>query len=120
MYLSSIRSVDLHGMDRITARITVDEFITDLIRLKEQKGVIIHGIGSGILRKEVSMYLSHDKRVKEYKLDFMNPGCTVITLEDRLTKWEKRGIIWADRKERRFLCILKNMIKDHFPLEIFC
>ncbi len=35
---SSIRSVDLHGMDRITARITVDEFITDLIRLKEAKG----------------------------------------------------------------------------------
>ena len=82
MYLSSIRSIDLHGMDRITARITVDEFITDLIRLKEKKGVIIHGIGSGILRKEVSMYLSHDKRVKEYKLDFMNPGCTVITLEE--------------------------------------
>ena len=47
MYLSSIRSVDLHGMDRITARITVDEFITDLIRLKEIKGVIIHGIGTG-------------------------------------------------------------------------
>ncbi len=87
MYLSSIRSVDLHGMDRITARITVDEFITDLIRLKETKGVIIHGVGSGILRKEVAMYLKHDKRVKEYKLDFMNHGCTVITLEDRLTKW---------------------------------
>ena len=86
MYLSSIRSVDLHGMDRITARITVDEFITDLIRLKETKGVIIHGIGSGILRKEIADYLRHDKRVKEYKLDFMNPGCTVINLEDKLTK----------------------------------
>ena len=78
MYLSSIRSVDLHGMDRITARITVDEFIIDLIRLKETKGVIIHGIGSGILRKEIADYLRHDKRVKDYKLDFMNPGCTVL------------------------------------------
>lgn len=87
MYLSSIRSVDLHGMDRITARITVDEFITDLIRLKETKGVIIHGIGSGILRKEIADHLRRDKRVKEYKLDFMNPGCTVISLEDKLTKW---------------------------------
>lgn len=86
MYLSSIRSVDLHGMDRITARITVDEFITDLIRLKETKGVIIHGIGSGILRKEIADHLRRDKRVKEYKLDFMNPGCTVISLEDKLTK----------------------------------
>lgn len=86
MYLSSIRSVDLHGMDRITARITADEFITDLIRLKEIKGVIIHGIGTGVLRKEISNYLWHDKRIKEYKLDFMNPGCTIITLNDNLTK----------------------------------
>ncbi len=87
MYLSSIRSIDLHGMDRITAKITVDEFITDLIRLKEDKGVIIHGIGTGILRKEVATYLKQDRRVKEYKLDFMNPGCTIVVIEpDRLTK----------------------------------
>lgn len=87
MYLSSIRNVDLHGMDRIMAIITVDEFINDLIRLKEAKGVIIHGVGTGILRREVSNYLKHDKRIKEYKLDFMNPGCTVILLNDKLTKW---------------------------------
>lgn len=87
MYLSSIRNVDLHGMDRITAIITVDEFINDLIRLREAKGVIIHGVGTGILRREVSNYLKYDKRIKEYKLDFMNPGCTVILLNDKLTKW---------------------------------
>lgn len=86
MYLSSIRNVDLHGMGRITAIITVDEFINDLIRLKEAKGVIIHGVGTGILRREVSNYLKYDKRIKEYKLDFMNPGCTVILLNDKLTK----------------------------------
>ena len=86
MYLSSIRNVDLHGIDRITAIITVDEFINDLIRLKEAKGVIIHGVGTGILRREVSNYLKYDKRIKEYKLDFMNPGCTVILLNDKLTK----------------------------------
>ena len=68
------------------AIITVDEFINDLIRLKEAKGVIIHGVGTGILRREVSNYLKHDKRIKEYKLDFMNPGCTVILLNDKLTK----------------------------------
>jgi len=86
MYLSSIRSVDLHGMDRITAKIMVDEFISDLIKLKENKGVIIHGIGTGVLRKEVTDYLKHDKRIKEYKLDFMNPGCTIIVINDKLTK----------------------------------
>lgn len=86
MYLSSIRSIDLHGMDRITAKITVDEFINDLIRLREKEGVIVHGIGTGVLRKEVSEYLRHDRRVLEYKLDFMNPGCTIIELKDNLTK----------------------------------
>ena len=86
MYLSSIRSIDLHGMDRITAKITVDEFINDLIRLREKEGVIVHGIGTGVLRKEVSEYLRHDRRVLEYRLDFMNPGCTIIKLKDNLTK----------------------------------
>ncbi len=89
MYLSSIRSVDLHGMDRITAKIAVDEFINDLIRLKETDGVIVHGIGTGILRREVGEYLRHDKRILEYKLDFMNPGCTVIKLKNDLTKSKK-------------------------------
>lgn len=101
MYLSSIRSIDLHGMDRINAKITVSEFITDLIRLKEKEGVIIHGNGSGILRNEIANYLKHDKRVSEYKLDFMNPGCTIFKLKWRLTKYEKRGIICADIKEGR-------------------
>ena len=89
MYLSSIRSIDLHGMDRITAKIAVDEFINDLIRLKETDGVIVHGIGTGILRREVGEYLRHDKRILEYKLDFMNPGCTVIKQRNDLTKSKK-------------------------------
>ena len=120
MYLSSIRSIDLHGMDRITAKITVDEFITDLIRLKEDKGVIIHGIGTGILRKEVATYLKQDRRVKEYKLDFMNPGCTIVVIEpDRLTKWEKRGIIWADIERRGILMYTEEYDKRPFPFRDF-
>ena len=61
-------------------------YINDLIRLREKEGVIVHGIGTGVLRKEVSEYLRHDRRVLEYKLDFMNPGCTIIKLKDNLTK----------------------------------
>ena len=81
MYLSSIRSVDLHGMDRITARITVDEFITDLIRLKEIKGVIIHGIGQGIVKDEVYKCLRKNKNVINFKLNVPNIGSTTVDLK---------------------------------------
>ncbi len=77
---SKIPSVDLHGMDREIAILTVKEFIEDCIKLKYQEIMIIHGIGSGILRKSVNNYLKTNKHVLQYKLDFMNPGCTIVTL----------------------------------------
>ena len=80
MLYSGIPSIDLHGMDREIAILTVKEIIEDCIFLKYEKIVIIHGIGSGILQKSVSNYLKTNKYVVEYKLDFMNPGCTIVKL----------------------------------------
>ena len=79
MILSSYPSIDLHGMDRDYAIFKVREFIDDCYKLKYKNIVIIHGIGKGILSKTVREYLQKDKRVLEYKLDFMNPGCTLVT-----------------------------------------
>ena len=79
----NIPQIDLHGMDREIARITVKDFIGDMITLKEDICLIIHGIGQGILQKEVHNCLKQDKRVLEYKLDFMNPGCTIVKLNLR-------------------------------------
>ncbi len=81
MILSSYPSIDLHGMDRIYAIFKVKEFIDDSYKLKQKHIVIIHGIGKNILSKTVSDYLKKDKRVLEYKLDYMNPGCTLVTLK---------------------------------------
>ncbi len=81
MILSSYPSIDLHGMDRSYAIFKVREFIDDCYKLKYQNIVIIHGIGEGILRNAVKEYLQKDKRVLEYKLDFMNPGCTLVSLK---------------------------------------
>ena len=81
MILSSYPKIDLHGMDRDYAIFKVREFIDDCYRLKHENIVIIHGIGKGILSKVVSSYLKSDKRVLEYKLDFMNPGCTLVRLK---------------------------------------
>lgn len=81
MILSSYPKLDLHGMDREYATFKVKEFIDDCYKLKYEKIVIIHGIGTGVLKDAVRSYLQKDKRVLEYKLDFMNPGCTLVTLK---------------------------------------
>ena len=81
MILSSYPSIDLHGMDSSYAIFKVKEFISDAYKLKYEYVVIIHGIGQGILARAVSDYLKKDKRVLEYKLDFMNPGCTLVSLK---------------------------------------
>ena len=80
MILSSYPKIDLHGMDREYAIFKVREFILDCYKLKYENIVIIHGIGEGILRKAVFECLKNNKYVLEYKLDFMNPGCTLVRL----------------------------------------
>ena len=81
LILSSYPKLDLHGMDREYAIFKVKEFIDECYKLKYENIVIIHGIGKGILAKTVNEYLKKDKRVLEYKLDFMNPGCTLVCLK---------------------------------------
>ncbi len=81
MILSSYPSIDLHGMDREYAIFKVKEFIDECYQLRNEYIVIIHGIGKGILRNAINDYLKKDRRVLEYKLDFMNPGCTLVRLK---------------------------------------
>ena len=43
--------------------------------------VIIHGIGTGIVKNEVHEVLRVNKKVLEYKTDNFNSGCTVVRLK---------------------------------------
>ena len=81
LILSSYPTLDLHGFDREYALFKVQEFINDCYNLKCEYLVIIHGIGSGILRNAVTDYLKKEKRVASAKIDFMNPGCTLVRLQ---------------------------------------
>ncbi len=83
MFNQAFPSIDLHGMDREIACISVHDFLVDAVKLKYEKVIIIHGIGKGILRQSIHDYLKKEKLVLEYKLDFMNPGCTLVTLQKR-------------------------------------
>lgn len=72
--------IDLHGMDKETALYKTKEFIDDNMKLKNYNIIIIHGKGTGILKRSVHEYLKNDKRVIEYKIDNFNDGETIVKI----------------------------------------
>ncbi len=79
-------SIDLHGFDRDYARIKINEFIEDNYKQKKYDVLIIHGIGSGILKKETHEALKNNKLVDNYKLDNFNSGTTIVRIKKRFDK----------------------------------
>lgn len=80
IFLSRYPKIDLHGYDRESARVATNDFIDENIILKNDTIVIIHGIGSGIVKESVHDTLKHNKQVLEYKTDNFNHGCTIVKL----------------------------------------
>lgn len=80
--VSNLPSIDLHGENRESTEVLVKQFINDLCKLKCNSGVIIHGIGTGVVKKKVHEVLKKDKRVINYYINFLNPGCTIVELKD--------------------------------------
>ena len=73
--------LDLHGEDSISAKIMAESFILEQYILKQKIVYIVHGKGTGILRKTIHDLLKKSKHVKTYKMDVFNPGITIIELE---------------------------------------
>lgn len=88
LYRSSMPQIDLHGEDRISAAILVKSFINDNYKLGNEELAIIHGIGKGILKKEVYNLLRKDKRVLEFGTDCFNMGCTLVRIRKNIDKNE--------------------------------
>jgi DNA mismatch repair protein MutS2 len=81
IFTESLPKIDLHGLDRDTARVYVNDFVKDNITLKNEIIVIIHGIGNGILRKEVHETLKKNKNVIDYKTLYNNIGSTIVKIK---------------------------------------
>ena len=79
-FLNVLPSLDVHGFTKDTIIYPVSDFINDNIKLKNRKIVIIHGIGEGILSKEIKNHFKKDKRVKDLYISSENIGCTIIEL----------------------------------------
>ena len=81
MLYNHLPTLDLHGYDRDYARIQINDFIMDHYKMKHKKIIIIHGRGTGILKKMTQTTLKNNKYVLEYKIDNFNDGMTVVTLK---------------------------------------
>ena len=78
-----IPTLDLHGFDMDYARIKINEFILDHYKLRTETIIIIHGVGSGILRKETQKTLKNNKYVDQFKIDNFNVGQTIVKLKKK-------------------------------------
>lgn len=74
-------TIDLHGVDGMTARYETKKFISENVILKNSKIVIVHGKGAGIVKSNVHKELSENKEVLDYKLDNFNIGITIVRLK---------------------------------------
>lgn len=80
MILSSTPVIDLHGFDSDYASICVKDFINDSYFMKKKMVLIIHGKGSGIVRRRIHSDLRKNKLVKDYRLNMFNDGETLVYL----------------------------------------
>ena len=72
--------LDLHGQSKDLARVAINDFIEDNIKMKNEIIVIVHGIGTGALREETQNTLKNNKNVLYYKQDNNNEGQTLVQL----------------------------------------
>lgn len=80
IFLNRYPSVDLHGLDRDSARMVTNDFVLENLFLKNDTIVIIHGIGTGIVKNACHEALRVNKNVISYKTDNFNSGCTIVKL----------------------------------------
>lgn len=77
-------SVDLRGMDSEEAISTLDRFLDLQYRVGVKQFTVIHGKGTGVLRKAVARYLKNNKQVESYRLGTYGEGqdgVTIVTLK---------------------------------------
>ena len=73
--------LDLHGEFSDTILFLINDFISDNVKLGNNIVVIMHGKGSGILKKRTHEILSKNDLVKQYALSCDNLGATIVELK---------------------------------------
>lgn len=81
IFIDSLPKLDLHGFDRETGRVMINDFIKDNIIMKNEFVVIVHGIGSGIIKNVVQETLRKNKNIIDFKIYPFNVGCTIAQIK---------------------------------------
>jgi len=74
--------LDIRGQDVETAIMLLEKFIDDAVLASLHEIRIIHGKGTGVLRKGVQGYLKKQKRVKSYRLGSFGEGDAGVTIAE--------------------------------------
>ena len=76
------REIDIRGMMVDEAEVTLGKFLDDAVIAGLSQVLIIHGKGTGALRKGVQEYLKHHRSVLRYAFADMTDGGTGATVVD--------------------------------------
>ena len=74
--------VDLRGMNAIEAIMELDNFIDSSILMGINQITIIHGKGTGVLRKEIQAHLKKHPSIKSYRLGVFGEGEAGVTIAE--------------------------------------
>lgn len=74
--------IDLRGVVSDEAVMELDRFIDDAIISKVHSVSIIHGKGTGVLRKAVADYLRHNRSVASFRLGTFGEGESGVTIAE--------------------------------------
>lgn len=83
IFIDSLPKLDLHGFDRDSARVAINDFILDNKKMGNEVVNIVHGIGTGIIREACINTLSHNKDVINFKSAYGNRGCMLVQIKIR-------------------------------------
>lgn len=72
--------LDLRGLDSVEAIEQTDKYLSEVMDAGWEEIRIVHGKGTGVLRKKINEYLSRDKRVLEKRIGKWGEGDTGVTV----------------------------------------
>ncbi len=72
--------LDLRGMTAEEAKSVTDRYLDDAVGARLENVTIIHGKGTGVLRKEIHNMLKRDRRVKEFRIGEFGEGDFGVTV----------------------------------------
>ncbi len=79
---SAKTSVDLRGMDREEAIMELDRFIDSILRSGLNEFTVIHGKGTGTLRKAVQAHLRKHPNIRTYRMGIYGEGEEGVTIAE--------------------------------------